>query len=108
MQITLERGGGVAGGANHSRLGPIDPATADDAIRGRIESVIAEVSFFDLDDNFPRQKKMSDATWHTVRVEDGARDRTVRWDLNQTIPDGLRELRDLVRSLGEWANVSGR
>jgi len=108
VQITLERGGGVAGGANHSRLGPVDTATADDELRRRIDEVIADIDFFGLDDDFPRQRKMTDATWHSVRVEDGARDRTVRWDLNQTIPDGLRELRDLVRSLGEWANVSGR
>jgi hypothetical protein len=108
MQITLERGGGVAGGANHSRLGPVDTAAADEDTRRRIEALVAELDFFGLDDDFPRERRMSDATWHSVRVEDDGRDRTLRWDLNQTIPEGIRELRDLAASLGEWEDVSGR
>jgi hypothetical protein len=104
MQVTLERGGGVAGGANHQRLGPLDTQTTADG--KAIEQLVADVDFFEMDDEFPRTGGMSDPTWNTIRVVEGDGDRTVRWDSNQKIPDPLRALRDLCSSLGEWAPVT--
>jgi len=104
MQVTLERGGGVAGGANHQRLGPLDTETLDAGTH--VEKLVADTDFFEMDDDFPRTGGMSDPTWNTVRVVDGDADRTVRWDSNQKIPDPLRALRGLCSSVGEWVSVN--
>jgi hypothetical protein len=105
MQVTLERGGGVTGGRAHQLLGPIDTEDQEDTARSRIEELVAEVDFFEMEDDFPRTGGMSDPTWHSVRVVDGDADRTVRWDANQQISDPLRALRNLCASLGGWEPV---
>jgi hypothetical protein len=103
MQVTLERGGGVAGASNHQRLGPLDTEALDDGTN--IAKLVADADFFEMDDDFPRPGVKTDPTWISVRVVDGDADRTVRWDSNQRIPDALRELRNLCSSLGEWHPV---
>jgi hypothetical protein len=108
MQVTLERGGGVTGGSNHQRLGPIDTEALDDDAAAKVEQLVADADFFELDDDFPRIGGMSDPTWNTVTVTvaDGDADRTIRWDSNQQIPDALRGLRDSCSALGEWQSAS--
>ncbi len=71
----------------------------------KIEQLVADADFFEMDDDFTRTGGQSDPTWHSVRVVDGDADRTVRWDANQHIPDPLRELRDFCGSVGEWEPV---
>ena len=106
MQVTLERGGGVMAGAHHQRIGPVDTGQVEDG--SRIETLVSELDFFEMSDDFPnRAAAMSDPTWHSVRVVDGDGDRTIRWRSDQQPPEGLRELRDLVASLGEWEPVEG-
>jgi hypothetical protein len=102
MQVTLERGGGVAGGSNHQQLGPIDTETLDDEAAAQVEQLVGEADFFEMEDDFPHAGGRSDPTWNSVRVTDGDADRTIRWDANQRIPDALRALRDLSSSLGKW------
>ncbi len=105
MQITLERGGGVAGAAHHKRLGPIDPDAQDADAKKQLEGLVDELDFFEMSDDFPRTGGMSDPTWHSVRVVKGDADRTVRWDSNQQVPERLRQLRDLCASRADWQDV---
>ena len=104
MEVTLERGGGFAGAANHERLGPVDTSQAADG--PRIEQLIAEVDFFRMSDEFPRPGVKTDPTWSSIRVVEGDGDRTIRWDSNQQPPEGLRQLFDAVAAMGEWQRVA--
>jgi hypothetical protein len=104
MEVTLEQGGGVMGGANHQRLGPVDTRQHD--LGKRAEELIAELDFFVTTDDFPhRPAHRSDPTWTSVRVVGGDGDRTIRWDSNHEPPERLKELVGLVESLGEWLPV---
>ena len=103
MQVTLERGGGVTGGRNHQRLGPLDTEALDDGTK--IEKLVADADFFEMDDDFPRTRGRSDPTWHTVGVVDGDADRTIRWDDNHQIPDALKALWGSCSSFAEWESV---
>ena len=104
MEVTLERGGGVAGAANHERLGPVDTQAHPDG--AGVEQLVVEIGFFGMSDEFPRPGLKTDPTWTSIRVIHGDGDRTIRWDSNQQLPDELRQLFDAVAATGEWQRVA--
>ena len=101
--MIVEQGGGLAGNLNHQIAGPVNTADIDTGDRGRLEALIEEMDCFQMLDDWPDTRRISDAMWHALTCTDGAdKVLTVRWTDRQQPPEQLMEAYQLVATLAEW------
>jgi hypothetical protein len=105
MKVEARQGGGIAGPALNQVAGPLDTAgVGEDG--SRIEALVEEVGFFDLPNEFPEVRDMSDPMWHSLEVDDHERNRKVGWSDRAEPPEQLGEVfRLVVDAAGGWRNA---
>lgn len=103
MIVKAERGGGIAGNANHELLGSVD--TEHDPQGARIEELVRDVDFFSLPPQVG-ESHVYDAMWTRVTVEQGGTSpHSVSFDDGSDPPAQLTEIVALVRGSHDAAGA---
>jgi hypothetical protein len=97
MEVSITRGGGLAGVATKTRVSSdaLPPERADE-LREHVE----RASVFDLPERVEGAGRMADAMSYKLTVEHDGREHTVRLS-EDAVPDGVRDLVAFVDSAPE-------
>ncbi|MCW2796836.1 protealysin inhibitor emfourin [Nocardioides sp.] len=101
FEITLERGGGFAGIANHQQLGPVATDQLEPGLREAVvglgqagrEAAVAAT---------PPEAGIPDGMWVQVEIRSGDDVRRVRWPERRPPSPVLDELYRIVAGQGQW------
>jgi hypothetical protein len=105
VKIVLERGGGFAGPLNHQRLGPVDTDDLDPQERDKVIALVQDTAVLDAARDFSGGRLTPDGMWRSIRMSDGAEERTFGWSDGSNPPVKLAELFDLVAAHGRWGRA---
>ena len=106
MELTFWKGGGIAGGAYSTRLGPMEVGSLPRPAAGEIAALIEESGFFDLPARLPPGGNSgTDPLEYRLSVVNGARSNAVGWDDNAAIPPAIDRLAERLSDLEPWQDV---
>lgn len=98
--ITLERGGGFAGIANHQVLGPVAVDQIEPSDQHRVVALVESCFAAELDQ--PSESTVPDGTWAQVEVRYGNDVLRVRWGQGKPPRPELQELFGIVARHDRW------
>lgn len=100
LKVTLERGGGFAGIANHQRLGPVATDQLEPVERDRVIGLAQACQ--DAETVVPAVGAIPDGMWVQVEIRASEDVRRFRWPERKPPRPELDELFGIVARHGQW------